>query len=66
MLEILGVEIIGRLARDIKQRLIGYGALNADVNDTRRRLIVEKLLAVEALILLLGDILLVLLPKRNH
>ena len=66
VLEVLGVEIIGRFAGDVKQRLISHRALDADVDDACRLLIVEELLPVEALIFLLGDVLFVLLPERNH
>ena len=65
-LVVLGIEIIGRLGRDIEQRLIRHRALDGQMDDTQRLFKIIELLTVEAVILLLGDVLFVLLPDRNH
>ena len=65
-LEVLGVEIVGRLAGDIEQGLEGDAALGAGVDDPQGLVVVEELLPVEGLVLLVGDILLGALPDGNH
>ena len=65
-LEVLGVEVIGGSAGDIQQSLEGHGTLGAEVDGTQGLGIVKEFLPVEALVLLLGHVLLVPLPQRHH
>ena len=65
-LEVLGVEVIGRLAGDIQQSLEGNASLGTGVDDPQGLVVIEKLLPVEGLVLLIGDILLGALPDGHH
>ena len=65
-LVILGIEIVGRLAGDIQQRLEGNVALHVVVDGAQGLIVVEELVPVEGLILFLGNVLLVPLPDGHH
>ena len=66
LLEVLGVEIIRCLGRDIEQGLIRDRALDIRVDDGQRVFEVEELLLIEIVVFLVGDVLLVLVPDGNH
>ena len=63
---ILGVEVVGRLAGDVQQGLIGHSTLHREVQHAQRLLVVKELLPVEAVVLLLRHVLLILLPQGDH
>ena len=63
---VAGVEVVRGLCRDIQQGLIGHGALDAEVQHAQRLLIVKEFFVIEVVVLLLRDILLGLLPDRDH
>ena len=65
-LVILGVEIVGRFAGDIQQRLEGNVALHVVVDGAQGLIVVEELVPVEGLVLFLGNVLLVPLPDGHH
>ena len=65
-LVILGVEIVGRLAGDIQQRLERDVALHVVVDGTQGFIVVKELVPVEGLVLFFRDVLLVPLPDRHH
>ena len=66
LLEVLGVEIIRCLGRDIEQGLVRDRALDIRVDDGQRVFEVEELLLIEIVVFLVGDVLLVLVPDGNH
>ena len=65
-LVILGIEIVGRLAGDIQQRLKGDVALHVVVDGAQGLIVVEELVPVEGLVLFFRDVLLVPLPDGHH
>ena len=65
-LVILGVEIVGRFAGDIQQRLEGNVALHVVVDGAQGLIVVEELVPVEGLVLFFRDVLLVPLPDGHH
>ena len=66
LLIILGVVVHRRMRRNEQHRRVGYRAFHAGVNVAQRRLIVVKLLGVEVVAILVLQLLLRLLPDRNH
>ena len=67
LLEVLGVVVIRRLLRNEQQCVVRCAqSLGLGVDDMSRRHVVEELLGVELIVLLVLDVLLGLLPERNH
>ena len=66
LLIILGVEIIGRLAGDEQQRLIGDRALHGDGEHSLGRHIVKELFLIELVVFLVAHLALAALPQGHH
>ena len=66
LLEILRIEVIRGLRRDIEQRLIRHRTLDVRVDDRNRIFKIIELLFVEAVVFLVRDLRLFLLPDRHH
>ena len=66
LLVVLGVEVIGGLGGDVEQGLVGDGALDADRDVGQGLFKVIELVLVEAVVLLVGHVLLGLLPHGDH
>ena len=61
-----GIEIHGSLSGNEQQRVIGCGAFGMGANHTNGVLPIHKLLFIEVVVFLVGDLTLVLAPDRHH
>ena len=66
LLEVLGVEIIRRFCRDKQQRLVCDRTFDVRVDDGQRIFKVEELFLIEIVVFLVGDVLFIPVPDRNH
>ena len=65
--EVLGIVVKRRLRRNVQQGVIGRSqTLVVEVNRAQRLHVIHELAAVELIVLVLRDVLLCLLPQRNH
>jgi len=66
LLEVLGVEIIRCFRGDEQQRLVCDRALDVRVNDGQRIFKVKEFLFIEIVVFLVGDVLFIPVPDRDH
>lgn len=66
LLEVFGVEVIRCFRGDEQQRLVCDRALDVRVNDGQRIFKVKEFLFIEIVVFLVGDVLFIPVPDRDH